>query len=83
MAVGASSGISLDGVILSLFLLALTAIGVLVMVYGSNIRKDISKIFDKMDEHSQEDKESFQRTDKRIGLIAQRLTKLDKRTEEV
>lgn len=71
------TGISLDGVILALFLLALTGLGAMVMVYGSNIRKDIAKLFDMMESHTELDRERFDRTDRRANLIAQRLTKLD------
>lgn len=72
-----ASGISLDGVVLALLLLALTAIGGMVMVYGSNIRKDIAKLFNLIQEHADDDLERFDRTDRRVNVHAQRLTKLD------
>ena len=86
MAVDASSavttGLSLDSVILALFLLALTALGGLVMVFGTNIRKDISKLFEKLDDHVNNDAKGFKEIGRRVDLQAQRLTKLDGRTED-
>lgn len=78
----AGTGISVDGVILALFLLALTGLGTMVMVYGSGIRKDISKLFDLLQDHTDSDTERFDKTDKRVGLLAQRMTKMDRRTED-
>lgn len=72
-----ATGISLDGVILALFLLALTGLGAMVMVYGSNIRKDIARLFELVESHAATDVERFDRTDRRVNLHAQRLTKLD------
>lgn len=64
------SGINLDSVIEALFFLALAAIGILVMSFGTRIITDIGKLSDKMDKN-----------DTRVGKIAQRLTNLDHRTE--
>lgn len=77
-----SSGLSLDGVIFALFLMALTGLCGLVWVYGTNIRSDIKKLFDKLDEHGAEDHERFEETSNRIGRLAQRMTNVDHRTEE-
>ena len=77
-----TSGVSLDGVIFALFLLAISGLCGMVMVYGSNIRKDIAKLFDKMDEHSTDDTGNFKEINRRVDRHAQRLTKLDGRTED-
>lgn len=75
--------ISLDGAIFALFLLAIAGLGAMVMVFGTNIRKDIAKLFELMENHQKDDAENFKFHGRRTDLIAQRVTKLDGRTEEV
>ena len=76
-----ASGISLDGVIFALFLMALTGLCGLVWVFGTNIRKDISKLFDQNEKHAHDDIQRFDQVNNRIGRIAQRLTNVDHKTE--
>lgn len=78
-----TSGLSLDGVIFALFLMALSGLCGLVWVFGTNIRKDIGKLFESMEKHSKEDTERFKEVDRRVGHIAQRMTNVDHRTEEI
>lgn len=77
-----SAGISLDGVIFALFLLAITGLSAMVMVFGTNIRKDIAKLFETMEKHSDDDRERFDNISTRVGRLAQRVTNVDHRTED-
>ena len=77
-----ASGLSLDGVIFALFLMALTGLCGLVWVFGSNIRKDISRLFDQNEKHGREDTDRFEKVNNRVGKLAQRMTNIDHRTED-
>lgn len=67
-----NGGISVDSVILALFLLALTALGVIIMAFGTGIRNDIRKIFDRMDAHAEEDQKKFTNHSERIIRLEER-----------